>query len=63
MQLSDRTRGNRQKQKHKRFHLNIRKLFYSKGNGALEQVAQKGCVLFLGDIQSVTQKWPCIIGS
>jgi len=35
--LSDRTRGNRNKRKHRRVHLNIRK------HQALAQVAQRGC--------------------
>jgi len=49
----DRTRGNRPELKHRKFHLNIRKLFYYEGGCSLEQVYQSICgVSILGDIQT-----------
>lgn len=42
---SDRTRGSEQKLKYRNFGLNIKKpVFYCKGDGRLDQVAQGGCV-------------------
>jgi len=45
---SERTRGNRHKLKYKTFQINVRKIsFYSKGDKALEAVAQRVCGVFI----------------
>ena len=57
---SDRTRGNRQKPEHRKFHTYIRKeLIYFKDNRAQEQAAQRGYgVSFSGDIQNLSGHYP-----
>jgi len=55
---SDRTRGNRQRLKHKRFHLNVKEtLFHCEDDRV--QVAQQGCGVYtLGDIQKLSGYGP-----
>jgi len=49
---SDRTRGNGHKMKQRKFH-------HSMDDGALEQVAQRGCgISFSGDIQDLPGRGP-----
>jgi len=52
--LSDRTRGNRHKPKHRRLPLNIRKhLLYCEGDQAMSKAAQRGCEVSIpGDTQN-----------
>lgn len=53
MALHERARGNRHKLKHRKFHLDvIKKLFYWKSGGTLEQVAQR--VFFPENVQNWT---------
>jgi len=52
---SDRTRGNRQKLEHRKFHLSMIKDFFTEDDRALEQTAQKDYeVSFSGDIQDTS---------
>ena len=54
-----RTRGDGNKQKHVKFHLNLRKHFCCEGDRALAQVAQSsGGVSILGDIQKPSGHGP-----
>jgi len=56
---SNKTRGNRHKLKHRKFHLNRRKNFFTLRVTALEQAAQGGCgVSFSGDIQDPPGQGP-----
>jgi len=57
---SDRAKDNRHKPKHRKFHLNMRKNFFTlRVNRALEQAAQRGCgVSFSGDIQDPPAQGP-----
>jgi len=49
-----RTRGNRYKQEHAKFHLNVGKNLFTWRATALEQAAQRGCgVSFSGDIKNL----------
>ena len=49
---NDRTRSNSLKSVHRKSHMEE---LYSKGDGALKQVAQRGCgVSFLGDVQDMS---------
>lgn len=50
---SERARGNGHKQKHKRFCLNIRKLFFSEDDRVLAQVAQSVCEVALTEILKI----------
>ena len=55
----DRMRGNGHKPKHRKFHTNVHRNFFRKGDRALEQVAQRGCgVSFSGDIQDLPGHLP-----
>ena len=49
---SNKTRSNGLKLEHRKFHTNMEELLYGKGDGAVEQVAQRSCgVSFYGGIQ------------
>ena len=54
---SGRTRGRGHQLKHRRFHLNLRKCFFT-GDGALAQVARGHCVIILGDIKKLSRHGP-----
>ena len=59
MAPSDRTRGNGHKLNHKKFHLNMRKNFFTlRVIKVLEQAAQRGCEVFSGDTQNSPGRCP-----
>ena len=47
----DRKGGNGHKLKHRKFHTNVHELLHSKGDGALEQAAQRGCGVSSGNTE------------
>ena len=59
---SDRTRSNGLKLEHWKFHTNIHteELLYSKGDIALERVAQRDCGVSYGDIQDPAGRLPTV---
>ena len=61
---SDRTKSNGQKLRHRKFHTNVQKnffteLLYSAGDRALEQDAQRGCGISFGDIHTRLDVYLC----
>ncbi|KAK4818203.1 hypothetical protein QYF61_008587, partial [Mycteria americana] len=59
MMFSGRTRGNGNKLKHRKFHLNIKELFHFRSGQAPEQASQRGCgVSIYADFQNPTGLGP-----